>query len=108
MGRVDELIHSSVENKLMHGVVGKTNELIHYRGIQRVDKLTRRRRGRVNELIHSGVGNELMHGVVGRADKLIHCGGMGRVDKLASYHLHTCFQRSTGAATLKGRRKQGR
>ena len=45
MGRVDELIHRVVGNKLMHGVVGKADELIHCSGVGRVDDLTRGRRG---------------------------------------------------------------
>ena len=44
MGRVDELIHRVAGNKLMHGVVGKADELIHCSGMGRVDNLARRRR----------------------------------------------------------------
>ena len=39
MGRVDELIHKSVGNKLKHGVVGRENKLIHCSGVGKVDEL---------------------------------------------------------------------
>ena len=45
MGRVNKLIHSSVGNELMHGVVGRTDKLIHCGVVGKVDNLARRRRG---------------------------------------------------------------
>ena len=42
---VDELTHFGVGNKLMHGVVGRTDKLIHCGSVGRVDKLSQRRRG---------------------------------------------------------------
>ena len=45
MRRVDELINDGAGNKLMHGVVGKVDELIHYGGVEKDDKLAQRQRG---------------------------------------------------------------
>ena len=45
MGEVDELIRGGVRNKLMCGVVGKGDKLIHCGGVGRVDDLARRRHG---------------------------------------------------------------
>ena len=46
VGKVDELIHGSVGNELMHKVAGKADadELIHCGHVGRVDELSRRRR----------------------------------------------------------------
>ena len=45
MGRVDELIYGSLENKWMHEVMGRTDELIHCSGMGRDDDLVQRQRG---------------------------------------------------------------
>ena len=63
MGRVDELIHDGVGNKLMHRVVGRADKLMHCGGVGRVDELHSVKREGIRGCTLGESGDGLPHGV---------------------------------------------